>query len=1094
MDIGAWLRAIGLSEYEAAFRENAIDAEVLPSLTVDDLKEIGVLPVGHRRRLLSAISRLEHQPAGQVPDAAISPPGRGPVGEFRHVAVLFADLVGYTRLTEQLGAEEMHALLDRFFSRVDAVVERHGGRVDKHIGDCVMGVFGAPVAHGNDAERAVSAAMEIRKEVAELSRGGGLDLDVHAGVTTGVVVASYVGAGQTAEYTVTGESVNLAARLTDAAGAGDILISDGLRRVLDSRLRCEAAGALKVKGFAQHVPAWRVLELLEGRADRRPLVGRRNELDQFGAILRACRGGGGGQVIIVRGEAGIGKTRLGEELEATARAAGFECHRGLVLDFGAETGRDAVRAIVRDLLGIGPHPGAEALRAASAQAVSRGVVPSETEVHLNDLLDAPQPERLRTLYDAMDNDRREQGRGAVVSSLVEWAATSQPRLFIVEDVHWAKPPVLRALAQMARAAMPHPAILLITTRIEGDPLDRSWRISISGTPTVTIDLGPLRTEDARAFCEPSTDDPELVDSLVARAGGNPLFLEQLLRHPRDESASEVPGTIQSLVQAAVDQLPAAEREAIRAASVPGQRVDRELVCHLTDRRQVDFDRLVERNLLRPEGEGLLFAHALVRDAIYSSLLSPVRIALHRRAAGWYSERDRRLHAEHLALANAPEAAAAFIEAAREEHAKYHYENALSLIERGLSLAGGPKDRTAVLLFQGDALHDMGSMEEAGRSYRAALAEAESAADRCNALIGLAAVERVTDRLDAALDHLDQAGSVATASSLPAELSRIHFLRGNILFPRGELDRCFREHQEGLRLARSARRPDLEVASLGGMGDAEYMRGRMASARARLEECVRLSAELGLGRIEVANQAQVAHTLIYTGAQTAALHAANDAVALAIRVGHGRAEINARAAAIMALFALARHRECLEAITSLEAGIERLGAQRFRQAAFMFRGRALHALGRKEEAIDTLKEGLGFARATGFAFHGPATASGLATSIDDPASRLELMAEAERGIAEGCVGHNQFRVYADGIDVACALAEPERLRRYVALLDAYPEGETVAWCTFHAARGTALLGFLEDGDTARAGIAFRRASELGDELGMRFWRLPGTASC
>ena len=128
---------------------------------------------------------------------------------------------------------------------------------------------------------------------------------------------------------------------------------------------------------------------------------------------------------------------------------------------------------------------------------------------------------------------------------------------------------------------------------------------------------------------------------------------------------------------------------------------------------------------------------------------------------------------------------------------------------------------------------------------------------------------MTDQLDAALDHLDQAEIAATGSNLLAELSRIHFLRGNILFPRGELDRCFREHQEGLRFAQLAKRPDLEAASLGGIGDAEYMRGRMTSARARLEECVRLSAKLGLGRIEVANQAQVAHTLIYTAAQDTA---------------------------------------------------------------------------------------------------------------------------------------------------------------------------------------------------------------------------------
>jgi tetratricopeptide (TPR) repeat protein len=981
--------------------------------------------------------------------------------------------------------------LDSFFSRVDAIVERQGGRVDKHIGDCIMGVFGAPVAHDNDAERAVAAAIEIRRAVDDLSRESGREISVHAGVTTGIVVASYVGAGQAAEYTVTGESVNLASRLTDAARAGDILVSDDLHRILESRLLCEAAGTLKVKGFAEPVTAWRILELREARAERRPLIGRRNELDQFGAILRACRQNSGGQIVILRGEAGIGKTRLGEEFEGRAKAFGFECHRGLVLDFGADTGRDAVRTIVRDVLGIGPSSGPDALQRAATDAVAGGVVPPELEAHLNDLLDSPQPVRLRTLYDAMDNNLREQGRGTVLARIIEWAAAMRPRLFTIEDVHWAKPPVLRALAHMARAVSDHGAILLITTRTEGDPLDRSWRVTISGAPIITIDLSSLRIEDARAFCQDSIRDPNSIDFVVSRAGGNPLFLEQLLRHRKDDGASEVPGTIQSLVQAAVDQLPGAERDAIRTASVLGQRVDPDLVAHLMDDRRYDPDRLVERNLWRPREHGFLFAHALVRDAIYASLLSPIRVALHRRAADWYLGRDRRLHAEHLALANAPEASAAFIEAAREDHAKYHYETALSLIERGLSLTGNPKDKTSLLLLRGDVLHDSGNMEAAGQSYSAALAEAADAADRCIALIGLAAVERVTDQLDMALGHLDEAESAATGPGQLAELSRVHFLRGNIFFPRGELDRCFREHQEGLRLARLADRPDLEAASLGGIGDAEYARGRMGSARARLEECVRLSAKLGLGRIEVANQAQVAHTLIYTAAQNTALCVANDAIALAIKVGHSRAEINARAAATKALFALARHQECLDEIARLEHNIERLGAQRFRQIAFMLRGRALDALGRKEEAIHAFEEGIELGRATGFAFHGPAIASGFATTVSDPARKLELMTEAENGIAEGCVGHNQFRVYADGIDVAYALADPERLHRYVELLDAYPEGETVAWSTFHALRGRALLNVFEDEETAKTSAAFHRMSELGDELGMHFWRLPGT---
>jgi tetratricopeptide (TPR) repeat protein len=647
--------------------------------------------------------------------------------------------------------------------------------------------------------------------------------------------------------------------------------------------------------------------------------------------------------------------------------------------------------------------------------------------------------------------------------------------------------LLRAIAQIAQAVSDRQAMLLVTTRVEGDPLDRSWRASVSGTSIVTMDLRPLRIEEARAFCRASTDDPKMIDLVVSRAGGNPLFLEQLLQHSRHDEASDVPGSVQSLVQAAVDQLPSAERKAIQHASVIGQRVDRDLVRHLMDGQRFDPDRLVARGLWRPLGEDFLFAHALVRDAIYSSLLSAVRVGLHRRAATWYSGCDRRLHAEHLALANAPEAPAAFTEAAREEHGKYHYETALSLIERGLSLARGASDRTPLLSLRGDVLHDFGNMEAAGQSYAAALEETEDATGRCNALIGLAAVERVTDQLDCALEHLDRAEKAATESNLVAELSRIHFLRGNVLFPRGELDRCLREHQEGLRLARSANRPDLEAASLGGIGDAEYMRGRMASARARLEECVNLSAELGLGRIEVANQAQVAHTLIYTAAQETAYRAANDAIALAIRVGHSRAEINARAAAVKALFALARHQECLDEIARLEDCIERLGAQRFRQLAFVFVGRALDALGRTNEAIGKFEEGLEFAHVTGFAFHGPAIASGFAATVRDPARRIELMAEAENGIAAGCVGHNQFRVYADGIDVAYALADPEKLRRYVGLLEGYPEGETVAWSTFHVWRGKALLNFLEDGATAKARTAFHRALEQSDELGMRFWQ-------
>jgi class 3 adenylate cyclase len=260
VDVTAWLRSLGLERYAEAFRANDIDAEILLDLTAEDLVGLGVTSIGHRRKLLAAIAALRGSPApatdlptnersAPAADAAAASPL--PEGERRQVTVLFADLSGYTALSRELDAEELHALAGRFFDTVDAVVEGYGGAVDKHIGDCVMAVFGAPIAHGNDPERAVRAALDIQRRVPALADARGRPLGVHIGVASGQVVASGTGSARHREYTVTGESVNLASRLTDAAQAGEVLISDAVHRALAERLACAEAGALVVKGFAE---------------------------------------------------------------------------------------------------------------------------------------------------------------------------------------------------------------------------------------------------------------------------------------------------------------------------------------------------------------------------------------------------------------------------------------------------------------------------------------------------------------------------------------------------------------------------------------------------------------------------------------------------------------------------------------------------------------------------------------------------------------------------------------------------------------------------------------------------------------------------
>jgi class 3 adenylate cyclase len=326
VDIVAWLRSLGLEQYGQAFHDNAVDAEVLPKLTAEDLRDIGVTAIGHRRKLLDAIAELQGGSAASpahVTPLSLAPSAKAD-GERRQVTVLFADLAGYTALSNELDAEEVHALLGCFFDRVDRLVEEHGGHIDKHIGDCVMATFGAPIAHGNDAERAVRAALAIRDAMPELSARLGRPLGVHSGVAGGQVVASGTGSASHRAYTVTGDTVNLASRLSDAAASDEILISEKVRRALAERLDCVEADPLAVKGFALPVRAWRLRGLRPTPAgERPPFVGRQSEQRQFTAALAACGETGRGQVVYIRGEAGIGKTRPRRARRASSATPGW---------------------------------------------------------------------------------------------------------------------------------------------------------------------------------------------------------------------------------------------------------------------------------------------------------------------------------------------------------------------------------------------------------------------------------------------------------------------------------------------------------------------------------------------------------------------------------------------------------------------------------------------------------------------------------------------------------------------------------------------------------------------------------------------------
>lgn len=1082
MDIAAWLRSLGLERYVDAFRENAIDSDILTGLTADDLKEIGVAAVGDRRRLLDAIAALRDDRGRQIPSPHPASPAR--TGERRPVTVLFADLSGYTALSRRLDPEELHILLDRFFERIDRIVLAYGGHVDKHIGDCVMAVFGAPIAHGNDAERAVRAALAIRETMPVLSRETGHEVEIHIGIAGGQVVAGRTGGENHGEYTMVGESVNLASRLTDAGGPGEILASDPVWQSLSERLDGAEAGRIVAKGYSEPVRAWRI-HGLRAAARVTPFVGRSKDLARLQQALDACRERQTGQTIHIRGEAGIGKTRLVEEFEALARRAGFSCHVGLVLDFGIGPAGDAVPSLVRSLLGLEVGSPVERVREAADRALQETLVEAGDAVFLNDLLDLPQPTELRTLYDAMGNARRQQGRTRVVSRLVREASRRSPLLLVIEDLHWADARMLWHLAALAETITQCPVLMVTTTRPEGDPLSHDWWRRIPGAGPVIIDLGPLHRSEALALARALSETPKTsIERCLDRAGGNPLFLEQMIRHAEESSGTAVPHSVRSLVQARLDRLPPDDKEALQAASIMGQRFSRDALCFLLDRPDYTPERLEANHLVRPQESAFLFAHALIRDAVYDSVLKSRQRALHRKAALWYSERDPTLQAEHLDCAEDPEAPAAWLRAARAQAAEYRYDLALQFVDRGLARAADRADRFALSCCRGEILHDLGNMPEAGEAFRAGLELAASEAERCHALIGTAGIKRIIEDLDGAAEDLDEAERIAGSLNLIPELARIHFLKGNLSFPRGDIDRCLVAHRRSLKLARQIGSRELEAAALGGLGDAEYARGRMRSAYERFRRCVALCREHGLGRIEVAHLPMTAITRWYAGDIRGSLVDSLEATASTARVGHARAEIIARHAAYLcslSLLDLPTGMEHIEASLILSC---RLGARRFEAESLAFRANLHRLAGAHGQALSDARQAVAICRETGMSYFGPTTLGILAATARDPDERNRALAEGETLLAGGSISHNHLLFLWHAIDSCLENAEWERAGAYARALEAYTRPEPLLWADFIIARADALIAWGRGRRDAALETELRRLHSQGIDAGFR----------
>jgi class 3 adenylate cyclase/tetratricopeptide (TPR) repeat protein len=991
--------------------------------------------------------------------AARAQPNAPAAGERRQATVLFADIAGYTELCARLDAEAVQALLDPFYAAMDGAVLGHGGTVIDHAGDGVFAVFGAPIAHDNDVERAVRSALAMHAAAAQIDDPStGRALFVHIGIASGEVVAATLEGGATPKYSVTGDTVNLAARVAALAAAGETLVGESVRRALAARVDVDDLGPRPLKGYARPVPVFRVRGLRSSAVERLAFVGRRAELRQLEGALDGLRGGAGGAALLIRGEAGIGKSRLVEELVQRANARGCACHQGRVLDFGIGTHDDALAAVLTSLLGLPASAGLDARREALTGAVDEARIEDRHEPSLADLLGVEQRPALRALYDAMDHATR-LGRSAdAAAALASAAVRVRPAVVVLEDIHWASPLILACLAALAMATRRVPLLLAMTTRFEGDPIDRAWRAASHGTPLLTLDVGPLDPEEARVLAGGMLESSErFAQQCIERAEGNPLFLEQLLRNALEAEGAGVPPTIQSLVLARMDRLPARDKVALQAASVIGKRFALEGLRVLLDDAGYRCDTLLATDLVRPEGGDYAFAHALIQEGAYASLLHARRRELHARAASWYAGREPSLVAEHLDRAQRTvDAAAAYLEAARAQAGRRRDDEALRLAERGAALVPDGATGTALTRLRGDLLRELGRTDESLRAFEHALAMAVGDADRCAAWLGIVHALRVTGEVPRALETLDRAQPVAEALADAATLSRIHNLRGNLYFAIGRIDECGREHTLALQHARATGDREAESLALSGVGDHAYAQGRMLTALVHFRQCVALSRELGLVRADIVNSCMVGHCHSWSGNGDAGVAEIRAAVDLAARLGLPQTRVMALESLAMML-TLRGDIDAAEPIIeeALEAA-RRASARRYLTIDLMLKANCRLLRHRPAEARALLEEGIDLARQTGLGFIGPALYAAMALVCDDAAERRRWLADGEALLGGESLVHGRLMFYRHAMDAALVDGRLDEALRLADAAEASERGEPLVLARLGAARARLLV--------------------------------------
>ena len=1092
--------------------------------------------------------------ADPVSKLALNAPGRayrfGMPAERKLVSVLFADLVGSTAMGSETDPEVMRALMARYFERMRAIAETYGGTVEKFIGDAIMVVFGVPRLHEDDAERAVRAALQMQEVLPELNAELGAALAVRIGVNTGEAVA---GGGEERQFLVTGDAVNVAARLEQAAAPGEILVGAATEELTRDAIEYAAATSVAAKGKPEPIAAFAALRARSTVPEqarglpmlRARLVGRQRELlqitDGFVRSAQECRV----QLVTVLGDAGVGKSRLvSEVLARIAAAREVVVRRGRCLPYGTAITYWPLMDVIREDCGVLPSDDRQTAlarvesRARDALGDEAGAVAARLAV----LLGLADP--ASALSDvAPDRVAAEIAWG--FRRFLEARAATTPLVLVVDDLQWAEVPLIAALEQIADSAETVPLLLLCVARRELLESYPDW--AAGRTNAMVVSLEPLASrETAELVSALIAELPgPLRDALVSRSGGNPLFCEEFLRGLIDAGRIVqedgqwravgrldevvVPKTIQAVVAARLDALPAREKAVLLTASVIGERFTMaQLAALVEDGVGAAPESLMRKGLVSEDPEerltrGLRFKHLLVRDVAYGALPKAERARLHERFAAQleavvgdrvdefsdilahHTERAftlaAELHASGPALEARADRAIRWLRAAGERALKlYATDGAIRHCARALEIALRPEASAPLkelYAARGRAYELQGDYDAAVANYEEMERVARERGDRPLEATALAhqamvfATESARHDVARATAAFERAFAIARESGDRALVARLLTDWIYVAFWNGRPEDGVAAGMEALAIARELGSREQEAYALNALSRVHQSLGAIAQVREVLREGATIFRDLGNRAMDADCLSSLAYAENLAGEFEACLRLGEEARAITEEIGN----VWGRAFALQAIAsALAERGDVGEAIRLGEEALalaERVGflsavSMGAAEAGLLYvfagdpaRGEALLAQG--EDLTRRIFRGwLSYALA---ARARSAIASG---ELERAAALLE---EARATFRGGVWYSPTFHVQLASVELHLAHrrfnAAAEEARDYAAgHLD---KGVRLYVADLHWLEGRAYLGA---GDDAAAYAAFVRARHVAKSIGSRriLWRV------